>query len=71
MSTLSFKRLSPETLARYEQAERAGTLTPRQAAALESHRLLPLAVEAMRAQCLEDKAARSGQKLGSDKEKQG
>lgn len=47
--TISFRALSDETLARYEAAEKAGTLTPRQASALRSHRGLAGAVHEARA----------------------
>lgn len=47
--TISFVALSDKTLARHEEAEKAGALTPRQAAALRSHRGLPGAVAAMKA----------------------
>ena len=47
MTTISFRRLSDKTLQKYEALEREGKLTSRQKRALEGHRLLPLAVEAM------------------------
>lgn len=47
--TVSFVALSDKTLARYEEAEHAGTLTPRQAAALRSHRGLAGAVATVKA----------------------
>ena len=50
MATVSFRALSDKTLARYEAAEKAGTLTPRQASALRSHRGLPGAVAQMKAE---------------------
>lgn len=50
MGTVSFVRLSDKTLARYLEAEKAGTLTKRQATALRSHRGLAGAVSMMRAE---------------------
>ena len=47
MATVSFRRLSDETLRKYEQLEREGKLTPRQQKALKGHRMLAPAVEAM------------------------
>lgn len=52
---VSFRALSDATLARYEAAEKAGTLTPRQASALRSHRGLSGAVQAARQEA-EDRA---------------
>lgn len=47
MVTVSFRRLSDATLRKYEQLEREGTLTSRQAKALAGHRMLAPMVEAM------------------------
>jgi len=40
MTTISMTRLSDKTLAKYEQLEREGKLTKRQAKALSGHRML-------------------------------
>jgi len=46
MGTISLRRLSDKTLAKYEQLEKEGKLTPRQANALWGHRNLTRYVDA-------------------------
>jgi len=58
MGAIWLCRLSDKTLAKYEQLEREGNLNKRQRNALAGHRLLPIAVKAMRRNYLEEKAAR-------------
>ena len=45
MGTISLRRLSDKTLARYLELEKNGQLTPRQERALAGHRLLTPMVE--------------------------
>lgn len=58
MPTISLRRLSDKTAAKYEQAERDGTITERQKRALWGHRNITRFVEAAHERVVEESKQR-------------